>query len=719
MTRRDRRRLVISTSVSVVVAVALTIALWNGAFATLQAATSDVFFQTWLPTGVKDTSQRVVVVAIDDPTIHELGRLGEWPRRYYADVVDRLREGFAREIAFDIGFVEPNEDDQLVADALKRFLETPPEDLQRAGVPLGVRSVISPIVGIPNTARTVHAGSPTTFPDSLRPRPVFVDVSTALGHSNVIPDGDGVVRKTPALIQVSGELFPSLGIAAAAAYTNTLGRGYRIATDAQGIYALNRFIPTDPFLDMVVSYAGPPSHVDDPAHQTFKVVSFVDVMNGRVDPAVFRDKMVFIGVLDATGLADDYQVPTSSHFGKMAGVEIHANAFATATAARFFTEQQIGVTTAIVWAMCLMTGLVVFRLSIVLSAIGTLVLGLGYFFGSLVYAGISYDPLGVAMPNLVYPPAALLLTFLSVAVYRVVFEQAEARATRGAMGKYLSPSVLAEVLRDPDRLHLGGEKRVMTVLFTDIRGFTSISERLEPEVLVHILNEYLTVMTDVVHRWEGVLDKYMGDAIMAWWGAPTEQPDHAYRACMTALEMRRALRTLHEEWAARGVPKMEMGVGINTGPMVYGNTGSLERFDFTVLGDAVNLASRLEGANKEYGSNVIVSGSTRDQVADRGFVMRFLDLIEVKGKMEPVEIFELLGIADQLDASVHLVLGAWDRAMALYRTREFSLAEGAFRDILAQHPDDGPAQVYVDRCVQLRENPPHADWDGVFVMTHK
>ncbi len=719
MTRRERRRLIITFGSSVGIAILLTVALWNGWLSTQQAAATDHFFQGWTKGGMADVARNVVIVAIDDPTIDKLGRVGSWPRRHYVDVIDQLSAGFARGITFDIGFPDPNEDDPIVAAALRRFLDGTTEQGQRSGGPIGRRSVISPIVGTPNSARAQKSGAPTGYPESLPPVPTYVEVSTALGHANVIPDGDGVVRKTPLLIQIGDRQIPSLALASAAAYTNTAGRGYVLDVNAPGVAAMNRFIPTDSFFHMIVSYAGPPSRMADPARQTFKTVSFLDVKEGRVDPAIFRDKLVLVGVLDATGFADDYQVPTSSREGKMAGVEIHANAFATLVSAQYFAEQQFPITVAIVWLMCLLTGLMVYRLSIIVSAIGAAVLGLGYYFGSIYYAQYSFDQMGVAIPNLIYPPIAILLTFVYVTIYRVVFEQAEARATRGAMGKYLSPSVLSEVMRDPDRLRLGGEKRIMTALFTDIRGFTSISEKLDPETLVQILNEYLTVMTDIVHKWQGVLDKYMGDAIMAWWGAPTDQPDHAYRACMTAIEMRAALHELHVGWAARDVPKLEMGVGVNTGPMVYGNTGSNERFDFTVLGDAVNLASRLEGANKEYGSNIIISGSTREQVLDRDLLFRFLDFIEVKGKTEPVEIYELIGTTSSVPADVPELISAWETAIALYRTQEFSLAEDAFRRIAEIRPDDGPTAVYTTRCADLRANPPGADWDGVFVMTHK
>lgn len=715
MTRREQRRLGLSIGLTVVVATLLTLALQARSFSTLQSIAADIFFQTWLASDVRAVADNVVIVAIDDASVQRLGRFGDWPRSHYARLVDRLAAGHARAIAFDIGFIEPHPDDGEVAAALRRFLDVTPEQLRQAGVPLNRRNVISPIVGTPNTARSSAQGRPHAYPQSLQPQPVYLEASTALGHVNVLPDDDGTVRKTPLLIRLPQGDVPSLALASAAAYTNTLSRGF-VPAEGGSLAALNRAMPADPYYQMIISFAGPPSRATQPGGQTFRVVSFIDVLDGRVEPSVFRDKMVFVGLLDATGFADDFNVPTSRGAGKMHGVEIHANAFATLVSARFFAEQQFPVTATVIWLAALATGVAAARLSIILSAVGTVAAGALYVLGSFAYAGIAYDPAGTAMPNVLYPPLALLFTFLGVSTYRVVFEAAERRATRAAMGKYLSPPVLEQVLKDPDQLRLGGEKRVMTVLFTDIRGFTSVAEKLPPEDLVALLNEYLTVMTAVVHRWLGVLDKYMGDAVMAWWGAPTNQVDHAYRASMAALDMRSELQKLHLQWAERGVPRLEMGVGINTGPMVYGNIGSEDRFDFTVMGDAVNLASRLEGANKEYGSNVIISESTYVGAQDHGFAARFLDVIEVKGKTEPVGIYELLGTS--LEPHAQLV-ATWDQAMALYRARDFARAEEAFRAVLELALTDGPAAVYVQRCQELRESPPAADWDGVFVMTHK
>ncbi len=720
MTQRERRRLAVILAMSAVIATVLSFGLAIGALHGLQGTAQDLFFQTWGGAGVKSAAANAVIIAIDDHSIEELRlRQSEWPRAYYARVIDRLREAHARGLVLDVGFSEPHPDDSEVAAAMQRFLDVGVEELRQAGVSLTPRTIVAPVAGYPDAARELSPGSPPIYPQLLRPQPIYHPVSTLFGHVNQIPDSDGSIRRAPLFIRVDGQDTPALGLAAAAAYTNTMQAPVAVDADHGGLIAARRFIPTSAVGEMVISYAGPPSVAGRPGQQTFRTVSFVDAMEGRVPPEMFRDRMVFLGALGATGVTDDFQVPTSRGLGKMAGVEIHANTFATIVAARFFSPQQPSVTIVMVVFVCLVTGLVSARYPILWSAVGAVLVLVAYFLGSLEYATLAYDEMGVSLPNLVYPPLALVLTFVSTAVTRVIFEQAEARATRGALGKYLSPAILKAVMANPDQLKLGGEKRTMTVLFTDIRGFTSFAETMDPDRLVPLLNEYLGVMTGVVHRWEGVLDKYMGDAIMAWWGAPVDQPDHAYRACMAALEMRAQLRLLHARWEAASIPKLEMGVGINTGPMVYGNTGSTERFDFTVLGDAVNLASRLEGANKEYSSNVIISDATLEAAGQHDFVVRFLDLIEVKGKSQPAEIYELLGTTSSVDPVVRDSLRAWESAMALYRARDFALAEQAFRRILTVNPDDGPASVYVERCAALRENPPAPNWDGVFVMTHK
>jgi adenylate cyclase len=273
------------------------------------------------------------------------------------------------------------------------------------------------------------------------------------------------------------------------------------------------------------------------------------------------------------------------------------------------------------------------------------------------------------------------------------------------------------MLKDPSKLKLGGDKKDLTVLFSDIRGFTTISEKLTPEDLVHLLNEYLTAMTNLVFKYDGLLDKYMGDAIMAVYGAPLDQPDHAVRACRTALDMMEELKKLQKKWADEGRPAFDIGIGINSGDMVVGNMGSDMRFDYTVMGDMVNLGSRLEGINKEYGTNIVISEYTYAAIKDVLFC-RELDSVRVKGKKLPVKIYELL--CEKKDAEKwEKAAGLFEEGLSKYKQGLWDEAIAAFRRLLEVRPDDAPAKLYIDRCEELKKNPPEGSWDGVFTMTRK
>jgi len=297
-------------------------------------------------------------------------------------------------------------------------------------------------------------------------------------------------------------------------------------------------------------------------------------------------------------------------------------------------------------------------------------------------------------------------------------EEREKKKIRGAFQYYLTASVVEEMLKNPDKLKLGGEKKDLTVLFSDIRGFTSISENMTPEGLVKLLNEYLTSMTDMVFKHDGLLDKYIGDAVMAFWGAPLDQPDHARRACLTALDMLDELHRLQKKWSAEGLPFLNIGIGVNAGPMVVGNMGSARRFNYTVMGDSVNTGSRLEGLNKVYGTNIIVSQMTFEQVQGE-FLGRELDLVRVKGKGQPVKIFELLAPKATASADQQALAGVFHAALEEYRKRNWEKAREILQSLLARFPHDGPAKIYLERLETLSQNPPPADWDGVYTMTTK
>jgi adenylate cyclase len=309
--------------------------------------------------------------------------------------------------------------------------------------------------------------------------------------------------------------------------------------------------------------------------------------------------------------------------------------------------------------------------------------------------------------------------FLTATTYRFFSEERAKRKARESFSRFLAPAIVDEVLGREGSLQLGGEKRELTALFADIRGFTTISERLDPPRLLELLNQYLTPMTDIiVSRHQGTLDKYMGDAIMAFWGAPQPQPDHALRACRAALDMLDDLERLRRGWHQAGLPDIDIGIGLNTGAMSVGFVGSQDRFyNYTILGDAVNLASRLEGANKFYGTRIIIGPNTYDQVRER-VVARQLDLVRVKGKLEPVRIYELLGLgpASAADAAFLEAFG-WGHGAWLAQRWEEAMVH--FREADRLRGGDECSRLYLARCERMRREPPGPDWDGAYTMESK
>jgi adenylate cyclase len=324
--------------------------------------------------------------------------------------------------------------------------------------------------------------------------------------------------------------------------------------------------------------------------------------------------------------------------------------------------------------------------------------------------------------NFTIPAMTLTGNVLLVSLYRALVEEKEKRKVRSAFGQYLSPEVIRRLLVNPRLVE--PKKTEITVMFSDIRGFTSIAEKLDPQELALFLNQYLSDMTRIVFSYHGTLDKYIGDAVMAFWGAPYEEQGHAARGCEAALEMMKCVQELQKEWEAQGKPSLEIGIGLNTGVASVGAMGSALRRGYTALGDAVNLSSRLEGLNKDYGTHIIVNETTYQAAKNDGFIFRELDFMRVKGKFEPVTIYQLLGRQTDFAANgsaetVRLQTEAFACARELYRNRQWKAALSAFQGFLETWPKDGPSRAYVERCQEYIVAEPPADWDGVFVMTHK
>ncbi|MBT6489302.1 MAG: CHASE2 domain-containing protein [Deltaproteobacteria bacterium] len=539
------------------------------------------------------------------------------------------------------------------------------------------------------------------------PLEILAEASKNFGYFNAIPDPDGPLRQLPLFFKYNNELYPALALKAASLffdYTIQPLKGEILPNTLSGAeFGGDRPVPTtDRGMQLINYYKDPEAY--------FPLFSVKDIINGRLDASSFKDKVVFVG-MTARGGFDLRPNPFSP---SSPGVYIHAMATQNMIDSRYL-ERWTGI--ALVEALGylllgLIFALILPRLSPFMGLVATLftALALYIFDTALVF------PSGHWM-LMVFPTMQLLFLYLGITIYGYFTEGKEKRQIKNAFQFYLSKSVVDEVLDDPSKLSLGGEKRVCTVLFSDIRGFTTISERLAPEKLTALLNEYLTPMTNIVFKHEGTLDKYMGDAIMAIFGAPMAHPDHAARSCLTALEMMEKLRELHPRWHEQGLPELDIGIGVNTGPMSVGNMGSKVRFDYTVMGDNVNLGSRLEGINKQYGTNIMISEYTYNYAKDRIFA-RELDSVRVKGKREPVKIYELLGSGTPDDGNRQL-MDNFHEALGLYRQQKWSDAIKLFNHVRTLKADDFTSGVYISRCEAMRAQPPGPDWDGVFTMTTK
>ena len=581
------KKIVLSLGLGILVAFFVSGAFLLGFFNTWQTKLTDKLFLK------SAASSDIVILAIDDKSLADLGQW-PWPRDTHARAILNLAVSQPKIVGYDIIFSEPSNrgtgDDVSLASALARL----PVVLPLKGESLRLDGETVP-----------RAQNLTQSIDLIK------NTAKYFGHVNVVADEDGVIRRLPLFIESQGQEFPSLSLKIA---DFVAGRNSQETVSKIGNW-------------LRINFIGPPG--------SFKTISFLDVYNNNFLAGDFKDKIVLVGAV-SSDLHDQQMTPFSLGQG-MAGVEIHANAVQTLLSQKFIKEAG---------ALNVLGFIFLFSLINVLSFsflrriwIATLV-GISSIFIYLIAAVILFEK-GLVL-NLVYPCFSFIFSLIVILLYRYFSESREKDYLRQSFQYYLSPEVVEEVIANPDKLKLGGAKKEMTVLFSDIRGFTTLSEKIEPEKLVSLLNEYFTAMTEVILRSGGVLDKFIGDAIMAFWGAPQDEPEHAHRACEAALAMMEQLEILKKNWACRGWPEINIGVGINSGQMIVGNMGSEKRFDYTVIGDNVNLASRLESLNKQYSTNIIISQFTYEKVKDY-FEAESLDEVKVKGKDTAVKIYKLIG----------------------------------------------------------------------------
>jgi len=464
----------------------------------------------------------------------------------------------------------------------------------------------------------------------------------------------------------------------------------------------NRHVPVDHQVQTLVPFRG--------RQGSFPYVSATDIINGAADRNQLEGRVALVGTT-AKGLFDLRSTPVQPNYP---GVEAHANLIAGIVDDR--VKQNPAYVLAAEVLLLVFSGLV---MMFVLPLLGPLV-------AAAITVLLLLGVIGVNLAiwqygNFVFPLAAglmaVLAMFLFNMTYGYVFEQRGKRQLAGLFGQYVPPELVDEMSDNPDEISMESESRELTVLFSDVRGFTTISEGLDPKALSELMNGFLTPMTHVIHNNRGTIDKYMGDAIMAFWGAPIRDPDHARRALQAAMEMIDELAILQHEFAKRGWPPINIGVGLNTGTMSVGNMGSEFRLAYTVLGDAVNLGSRLEGLTKQYGVQLIVNETTAAAVPD--FAYLELDRVRVKGKDKPVTIYEPLGPKDSVPKALRSEVKLYREALRLYRAQQWDLAEVQFINLQNTAPDRELYRIYEERISLYREMPPPSDWDGVFTHATK
>ncbi len=704
--------------------------------------------------GQLSPSPAVVMAVIDEKSLDTEGRW-PWPRSKIAKLVDILSQDGARVIGFDIGFLEPDENSQLtyitqfaqkvdalaiqnpqLADFIRESKQHADNDLTLANAIKNSSATL--VLGYFFHMRETDLGyqieqskidqqlkriSASKYPFVMYKDPgidfvpffqayapesnleMFTEVAASSGYFSVRSDQDGVVRWMPLMIQAGEDLFPPLSVLCAWHYLGKPQLTVQVGRyGVEGVQMGSRFIPTDEHGQLLINYLGP--------LKTFPHVSINDILSGKLTKGTFTNKIVLVGAT-AIGIHDLRSTPFSPVYP---GMEIHATVIDNILTQSFLTKPKWAKIYDLLAIIILGTliGIALPRM----SALKGLFFATGLFIVHIITANWLFVHSGVWL-NIVYPLLALSANYTVLTVYDYITEERERKKIKEAFQHYVAPVVIEEMLKEPGRLKLGGEEKVLTVLFSDLQGFTAHSEQFTPGQMIELLSEYYARMTEQIFAYEGMLKEYVGDELMAIFGAPIEQPDHAERACAAALAMREHRNALREEWAKIGRPPLIARTGINSGPMLVGNLGSKYRFAYGVLGDHVNLGSRLEGLNKAYGTEILLGENTA-QLVGKSFVLREIDLVQVVGRKQPVRIYELLARSGTpLPSEQEKAFSSYAAGLEAYRQQRWNEALGLFKESLTLWPKDGPSRIMVERCQIYQQMPPPEEWDGVFEATQK
>jgi len=653
----------------------------------------------------------VVVVSIDEPSIKEFGRW-PWPRATQARLIENLKAMGAGTIALDIVYAQAGNDDcqcsdqdQLLVDAFAApgspvvggyfFRDYFSGELDEQSVDILhdnriKRKLISP------GART---DSVPMYKFVEANRPEYASHMAGLGSFNIFNDLDGLYRGAPLIVGFGDELYPSLALRALAVYFD-MGEGVTVGPEGISDVRLSTIkIPVDDQGRILTSFY---------EKDAIPIYSAADVVNGTLDPELIFNRLVFVGVTEI-GIGDLIPTPGDDQFP---GVAMHAT-----VAANIINEdhQYRNMDTVLInvalMAIIPLAGVLILaslrNLSQMIISSAVIAVALAWLF----YYIVAYK---AHMVSIIYPAGAMILAFATFQVYYILTSQRTTRFLTGAFSSYVSPEVVQALLTQPDSLGLSGERRDITLLFSDVRGFTTISEKLTPERLVELLNKYFDAMTETILSRQGTLDKYIGDAVMAFFNAPIAIENHQLQGARSALAMIDKLHEMQDELMEEFGVEIKIGIGLHCGEAVVGNMGSTERFDYTAMGDTVNLAARAESITKMYGVEILITGDLEAHLED-SFIRRPIDKIQVKGKTVPAELYELMQTNDDNRALAERFAPIYE----IYGNGEFARAESELTMLLEEYPDDGPTKVLLERCEIFLREPPGDDWDGIFRATHK